>query len=72
MDYSDLHTQRLIHCHKIRKTFYVYEDYEMVKGQKILKQISCPVHQGTATGKDRCNGLNDHGRPCGYARMQNQ
>lgn len=72
MDYADLHTSRFIHCHKIKKHFYVFEDYEMINGEKTLKHSTCPYYTGTATGKDRCDGLNDHGNPCGYARKQSQ
>lgn len=58
-DYEDLHKRRLIHCHKLRKAFYVFEDYEFNGDHLILTQLSCPMCTDTANRPTLCNGLNE-------------
>lgn len=61
---------RLHHCHKIGKHIFIQEDYEVetAEGRPTLKRWSCPVYTGTQAGGVRCNGLNEHGRPCAFAQ----
>ena len=57
---------RLYHCHKIKKHITIFEDYEIVDGERTLIKCECPVYKYGENGK-KCNGLNDHGFTCGYA-----
>lgn len=59
---------RLYHCHKLKKNVHIFEYYEVINGVRTLVRCSCPNHTGTAADGRKCNGLNDHGLPCGYAR----
>ena len=72
LDYADLHKSRLIHCHKIQKTFHIYEDYELTDGDPILARSTCPMCMDTANRKAPCNGLNEWDHPCSYAHTRNQ
>ena len=60
---------RLYHCHKIHKHVTVYEEYEVSDSGRRLLRCSCPYHQYTEM-KPHCDGYNDHGFQCGYAKNQ--
>lgn len=58
---------RHIHCPKLDKFIQIFEDYEVIDGQKTLVRCSCPLYTGTDGRGGSCNGLNHHGDPCIYA-----
>ena len=60
---------RLYHCHKIHKHVNVCEEYEVSDNGRRLLRCSCPYYQYTEM-KPRCDGYNDHGFQCGYAKNQ--
>lgn len=60
-------TTRLYHCHKINKHITIFEDYEVSGDIRHLVRCSCPYH----IYKDRkphCDGYNEFGFQCGYAK----
>lgn len=60
-------TTRLYHCHKFDQLLTVIEDYEIINGQETLVYCSCPYLVDMGGRLRKCNGVNDHGFPCGYA-----
>lgn len=60
---------RLYHCHKVHRNVTIFEDYEIIEGVRTLVRCSCPIHMYTEDGH-KCDGLNDHNLPCGYAHFQ--
>lgn len=63
-------TTRLYHCHKLHKNVHIFEDYDNINGVRTLVRCSCPNYTDTASDGHSCNGLNDYGIPCGYAKYQ--
>lgn len=61
-----MESDRLYHCHKAHKEIRIMEDYEEINGKKVLVRCQCPVHV-YGEGRNKCNGINDHGFECGYA-----
>lgn len=57
---------RLIHCHKVKKSVNIMEEYDFINGKTTLIRSQCPVYNDTEKGR-KCNGINDHGFKCGYA-----
>ena len=58
---------RFVHCHKLKKNVYIFEDYEVINGVRTLVRCSCPNYTGTASDGRKCDGMNNHNFPCGYA-----
>ena len=60
-------TTRLYHCHKLNKNVTIFEDYEVCEDSRRLVHCSCPYHTYTDM-KPHCDGYNDFGFQCGYAK----
>lgn len=60
---------RLYHCHKIHRNVNITEYYEVVEDNQTLLRCSCPYHLYKDM-KPHCDGYNDFGFQCGYAKSQ--
>ena len=58
---------RLYHCHKIHRHITIFEDYEVSGDTRTLLRCSCP-HHIYKDMKPHCDGYNDFGFQCGYAK----
>ena len=67
IEYKD----RLFHCHKVRYNVKIFEDYEVTESNRTLVRRSCSGLTHT-DARRQCNGLDEWGNPCPYARLNTE
>lgn len=59
-------SDKLYHCHKIRREVTIMEDYDIIDGKRTLVRSRCSAYK-IEDRKRSCNGIEDHGFECSRA-----